>query len=294
MRALARIIGAAIAAAALTVSAASAQDYEAQVRGYLEHGMAVHAALGYARDESNADILRPLRLDSPYLWAVYLREGVNYRIYGACDNDCSDLDMEIYGADGELADRDVAIDDVPYVQITPTQSGRHYVRIWLYQCSAEPCYTAARVVSGGTPAPRAEPQVSDEAALDLGDNEYTRVVAAELAAGGQRHLEAGYAQFGEDVIAPVLLASVGHLQRFSLEAGRAYIFQGACDQDCNDVDMEILDSNGERVAFDVELDDRPAVAVTPRTSGDYAVRVWLAQCSVEPCFVGLRAYSHSN
>jgi hypothetical protein len=90
------------------------------------------------------------------LWSVYLREGLNYRVYGACDDDCSDLDMEIYGADGHLADRDVATNDTPYVQITASQSGRHYVRIWLYQCSNQPCFIAARVVEGGAPAPRAQ------------------------------------------------------------------------------------------------------------------------------------------
>jgi hypothetical protein len=234
----------------------------------------------------------PLHLDRPYLWSVYLREGVNYRVYGACDDDCSDLDMELYGADGNLVDRDVAVDDVPYVQITPTQSGRHYVRIWVYACAAEPCFTAARVVSGGAPAPRAAPAPRDDAAL--GDGAYTRVVLSELTAGGQRHLDAGYRQFGEDVIEPILLAGEGRRQNYSLEAGHAYIFQGACDQDCNDVDMEILDPAGRRVAIDVELDDRPAVAATPARAGDYIVRVWLAQCSVEPCFVGVRACSRMN
>jgi len=139
----------------LTATPAAAQsEYEQQVAAYLENGMGVHAALGYRRDQSNFDVVVPLQLERPYLWSVYLREGLNYRVYGACDNDCSDLDMEIYGADGHLADRDVATDDTPYVQITPRQSGRHYVRIWLYQCTTEPCYMAARVVQGGTPAER--------------------------------------------------------------------------------------------------------------------------------------------
>jgi hypothetical protein len=155
MRALTWLLVAGIVAAAFFAKPAAAQnDYERQVRAYLENGMGVHASLGYRRDQSNADVIVPLEMESPYLWSVYLREGVNYRVYGACDNDCSDLDMEIYGADGHLADRDVATDDVPYVQITPTRSGRAYVRIWLYQCSAEPCYIAARVLEGGTPAER--------------------------------------------------------------------------------------------------------------------------------------------
>jgi hypothetical protein len=143
-----------LAAGLLFATPAAAQNFERQVSAYLENGMSVHAALGYQRDQSNPDIVVPLQLERPYLWSVYLREGVNYRVYGACDNDCSDLDMEIYGADGHLADRDVSTDDVPYVQVTPARSGRHYVRIWLYACSTEPCYIGARVVEGGTPAER--------------------------------------------------------------------------------------------------------------------------------------------
>lgn len=152
-----RIIGVAALAVAFSAGAAWAQSAERQVRAYLEHGMEQHAALGYARERTIPDVVTPLRLDHPFLWSIYLREGVSYRIYGACDNDCSDLDMEIYGADGNLADRDIATDDTPYVQITPAETGRHYVRTWLYACTAEPCYVAMRAMSGGAPAERAAP-----------------------------------------------------------------------------------------------------------------------------------------
>jgi hypothetical protein len=64
------------------------------------------------------------------------------------DDACADLDMGIYGADGALVERDNAGDDTPFVQITPTQSGRHFVRLWLYACAAETCAIAARVTSG--------------------------------------------------------------------------------------------------------------------------------------------------
>jgi hypothetical protein len=151
-----RVVLAALAGLATfaLAGAAAAQEGERQVRAYLEHGLQRHAALGYAADPTVPDVVTPLRLDSPYLWSVYLVAGQTYRVYGACDDDCADLDMEIYGADGALVDRDTATDDTPYVQITPTRSARAYVRIWLYACRAEPCYIAARVTSGGTPAPR--------------------------------------------------------------------------------------------------------------------------------------------
>ena len=137
-------------------SVAAAQTPQADVRAYLEHGIAVHEAAGYARDRTIPDMEVALELDRPYLWSIYLLEDENYRVYGACDNDCSDLDMEIYGADGRFLERDNARDDTPFVQVTPAQTGRHYVRVWLYACSAESCHVAARVMSGGAPVAREE------------------------------------------------------------------------------------------------------------------------------------------
>lgn len=148
------LLGIAVAITSFSASAAAQDDYRRQVLGYLEHGLERHAAQGYATERTVPDLVAPLQLDRPYLWSIYLLEGQNYRVYGACDNDCGDLDMEVYGADGNFIERDAARDDTPYVQLTPTQTGRHYVRLWLYACSAEPCYVAARVVSGGRPSAR--------------------------------------------------------------------------------------------------------------------------------------------
>ncbi len=150
------LLGAALAAALMTGSAAAQDDHRRQTLGYLEHGLQRHAGLGYAPERSVPDLVEALELDRPYLWSVYLEAGRNYRVYGACDTGCSDLDMEVYGADGRFIERDAAADDTPYVQLTPAQSGRHYVRLWLYACSAETCWVAARVVSGGRLAERAE------------------------------------------------------------------------------------------------------------------------------------------
>jgi|CXWL01.1.fsa_nt_gi hypothetical protein len=152
MRGWAQIL-AALALWAAPVSAL-AQEGAGQARAYLENGMSAHASFGYGVEPTVPDLVVPLQLGGAYVWSVYLREGVNYRVYGGCDNACSDFDMEIYGADGLLADRDIATDDTPFVQITPAQTGRAYVRIWVYACAAEACTIAARVVSGGTPTAR--------------------------------------------------------------------------------------------------------------------------------------------
>jgi hypothetical protein len=128
---------------------APVQNAPVQARAALEAGMTPHAARGYRADRGQADLITPLRLDAGFLWPVRLRRGVAYRVYGACDADCSDLDMEIYDADGLLVERNDAVDATPFVQIRPARAGTYYVRLWLADCVAEPCFVGARVVSGG-------------------------------------------------------------------------------------------------------------------------------------------------
>lgn len=293
MRNWVKALGAGLAMALLAGPAAAQEDeaqYEDQARAYLEAGMEAHTSAGYRAARNIPDFLKPLVLSTPYIWPVNLRAGENYRIYGACDDDCTDLDMEVYGRDGALVDRDIAVDDTPFVQITPERSGTHYVRLWVFTCAVEPCYAAARVVQGGTPIERQEVAPVLETTEVPGSGGYIEVVQGELGAAGEAHLAAGYSRLSDDVIVAIPLAGEGHRQAYSLAAGRSYLFQGACDQDCTDVDMEILDPSGAQVAVDIATDDRPVVAVTPAAAGDYTVRTWLATCTQEPCFVGVSAY----
>jgi hypothetical protein len=289
MRKVLKFLGAGAMAAALSMVSASAQDFESQVRTYLDASAPTHASRGYSRVSGINDVVVPLTIEGAYLFPVNLRAGVNYRAFGVCDDDCTDVDMEVYGADGQLVDRDIALDDTPFVQITPTQTGRAYVRIWLANCTTEPCYVAARVVGGGNPEER-------QAALpaEPAEGGYEQVVTGELDAAGAAHLTAGFSPLGDDVIAPVRLQSEGHRQTIRLQSGRPYIFQGSCDQDCSNVDMELLDARGQSVVSDVALDDRPVLRYTPTRTGDYSVRVWLASCSVEPCYIGLRSYGRTR
>jgi hypothetical protein len=282
---IARIIGIGLAALALAATGASADSAADQVKAKLDSGMSPHAARGYARERGATDLSASLRLDSAFLWPIELRAGVNYRVYGACDDDCTDVDMEIYGTDGALIERDIARDATPFVQVTPAAAGRFYVRIWLSDCSSEPCFVGARIVSGGRPEERAPDQLAGGP-----DNEYSDVVHDELEDSGAAHLQAGYQTFGDDVIEALQTGDEGHRTVLRLEAGRAYLFQGACDQDCSDVDLEVLDPRGRSVARDVATDDRPVVGVEPTATGDYTVHIWLAQCSVAPCFAGVRSY----
>jgi hypothetical protein len=70
---------------------------------------------------------------------VTLHEGVEYTFVGACDRDCSDLDLQLYDENGNLIDEDLLRDDVPIVSVTPEWTGRFYVKVIMAECSVNPC-----------------------------------------------------------------------------------------------------------------------------------------------------------
>jgi hypothetical protein len=72
-------------------------------------------------------------------WTVTLRAGSEYRLFGACDEDCQDLDLEIYDANGRLVDEDTASDDFPVVSVRPRYTQEYSFRVTMADCSYEPC-----------------------------------------------------------------------------------------------------------------------------------------------------------
>src|SRR3954471_14287136 len=65
--------------------------------------------------------------------------GVQYQIMGACDNDCSDLDLTIYGPNGAELDQDIEMDDFPIVAVTPNRTATYRLKVVMATCTAEPC-----------------------------------------------------------------------------------------------------------------------------------------------------------
>lgn len=71
---------------------------------------------------------------------VTLEAGREYAIIGFCDNDCSDLDLVLTDADGDMVDSDVAGDDYPVVEVEPGRNGTYNLRVVMAACSVEPCF----------------------------------------------------------------------------------------------------------------------------------------------------------
>ena len=72
-------------------------------------------------------------------WTVMLEEGRTYKIVGVCDNDCSDLDLEVTQG-GTVVGTDILPDDVPIVTFRATATGSYSIKVMMETCSSEPCY----------------------------------------------------------------------------------------------------------------------------------------------------------
>lgn len=62
-------------------------------------------------------------------------------LVGVCDNDCSDVDLRIYDANGTLLDEDILEDDLPIVEIPGP--GQYTAEVAMPGCTTSICYYAA-------------------------------------------------------------------------------------------------------------------------------------------------------
>lgn len=79
-----------------------------------------------------------------------------------------------------------------------------------------------------------------------------------------------------------------------LYGGNRYVVTGACDADCEDIDIQILNASGVEIARDNDrdndMDDLPVVEVKPRSSGRFSIRVTMYKCTVDPCYWGIALF----
>lgn len=101
------------------------------------------------------DQVAGLQPGTDHRWQVNLVGGTQYRVIGACDNECSNMDIELIDMrTGGVVASDMLPDDYPVVDFTPPANGQYVVRMLMQTCTIAPCFAGARVLtqsSGGTP-----------------------------------------------------------------------------------------------------------------------------------------------
>ena len=72
-------------------------------------------------------------------WTFPLRAGKEYVIVGACDEDCTDVDMTVMQGSAMVAS-DELNDDLPMVGFTAAKGENHEIVVKMYNCDAAYCY----------------------------------------------------------------------------------------------------------------------------------------------------------
>lgn len=120
-----------------TTSPCSAQSYAALVWSQLEDHYSQAEAEGY---DSRNYIIGRLNDDEEETWTINLFAGNTYRVTGACDGDCQDIDLVLLNEDGTELDSDLLVDDVPVLNYTIKATGSYSIRVIMAQCKEDPCY----------------------------------------------------------------------------------------------------------------------------------------------------------
>jgi len=137
-----RIALALAAMAGLVVSTAAAapahqDEWVAQVRRLLQQAGRTFEQRGYSM--THQIYTGSLNNRTSEFVTLRLDVGTQYQIMGACDEDCSDLDMTLYSPNGDEIDTDVEMDDFPIVSVEAPRSGTYRVKVVMATCTAEPC-----------------------------------------------------------------------------------------------------------------------------------------------------------
>lgn len=232
--------------------------------------------------------------DRSQMETINLQAGVPYRIYGVCDQDCEDLDLILRDAYGNEIVRDQQTDDVPIITASVRNSGPYTLEVKMYECTIEPCGVGIAVYAangGGSSNTRQQGLFGDSGSSSSGSSSvHHDQVVRKLADVERNNVPSGYSRFrqteyfwldGNEEVSIEL----------TLENYRQYSIWGACDDDCEDLDMYLTDAYGNEVDSDVLTDAIPLIDPANPATGPYTLRVKMYDCSVEPCRVGVTYFS---
>ena len=79
-----------------------------------------------------------------------------------------------------------------------------------------------------------------------------------------------------------------HTWTVQLQRGQTYRVIGGCDNECTDMDFELLDPSGKIIERDTLPDSFPIINVTPASAGAYVVRFVMKTCTIGPCYAAAR------
>lgn len=123
---------------AATTSGSGTSQYTRQVQGYLANIASAAEKQGFTR-VVGGPVFGSLDDDEKSSHEMTVVAGVDYVLFGACDNDCTDVDLIVYDQNNRLVKRDILADDKPVVMFTAARSAKYRIEVVMAVCSTEPC-----------------------------------------------------------------------------------------------------------------------------------------------------------
>jgi hypothetical protein len=195
-----------------------------------------------------------------------------YVVYGACDDDCTDVDLLASDEDGKAVDEDIEDDDAPVLVIMPGWAGdRLTVSVSMASCETDVCVTGVGLYELATDGPE----------LTIDDYVRERVAAAS---------DAGEVLVG-DIMIDAMAAGESREYDFTIDPKKKYWVYGACDTDCGDIDLFASDASGEVINQDIEDDAGPILLIGAGDAGrTLTVSIDMIDCDTDVCVAGVGVY----
>lgn len=218
--------------------------------------------------------------DDQTLHVLNTQRGAKLAAFVACDEDCSDVDLKVVDARGQVLGHDDRVNDLVEIHFDGT-GGPVALMVDMPSCSVDPCGYGVRVYARDSERPSAPRQGRDVFAS----------VRSQLDEVEQRTRAAGLGGSGRPDILDIVDGDDSEYHTVRLTGGQKWTLVGVCDHDCTDLDLTLYDSDGDRVASDTRTDDLPMLQFTPRTTATYRVKASMYSCSTSDCAYGIGLYA---
>lgn len=160
--------------------------------------------------------------------------------------------------------------------------------------------TPAQVATAPTTAPAANGnQALIDATPQVSLTQEQRAQLRELAKGyidkaAEENTQGFTAVTGVEDEVVALQPTQTHIWTVQLQRGQTYRVIGGCDNECTDMDFELLDATGKIVERDTLPDSFPIINISPPANGAYTVRFVMKTCTIGPCYAAARLYHQTG
>lgn len=242
-------------------------------RGY---GLTVGTDLGFDGTHSVSGVF--LQKGEAYTLGRYLESDREYVFIASGDTDAKDVDLEILDAAENRVAGDTLTARDATVRYRPASSGQYRIRVRLYDAE-RPAYCAFAVLrEQGWTIPQGNLDAASDQFFERGE-EVARVM-------GTLGADTDFVGQGNAAVHGVLLERGQSITLDSLYLGSDPVMAFAAgDTQVRDIDLHLLDVDGNVVASDTEPDAAPIVVNASGPEGRYSLRVTNASSNGKATFV---------